>query len=122
MYNKVKCPTSPTIASIVGGIQVQEALKLLHDLPVRDGSAVVFNGMTNNLYQTQYPLKEDCLSHETYDDLAQVNFSIESSAQSLFDRLKQKCVFSSGDRLTLLLDRDFVTQMRCHACDILKDN
>ena len=115
-----KVPTSPTIASIVGGIQVQEALKLLHDLPVRDGSAVVFNGMTNSLYQTQYPLKEDCLSHETYDGLKQIDFSTEFSAQSLFDRLKQVGIFSTEDRLTLLLDRDFVTEMRCNKCDTSK--
>ena len=47
-----RVPTAPTIASIIGGVQVQEALKLLHDLPVTEGGAIVFNGMTNSLYQT----------------------------------------------------------------------
>ena len=34
-----KVPTAPTIASIVGGLQVQEALKLLHGLPSAEGTA-----------------------------------------------------------------------------------
>ena len=112
-----RVPTAPTIASIIGGVQVQEALKLLHDLPVTEGGAIVFNGMTNSLYQTQYPLKEDCLSHETYDDIVEIDFDIESSAQELFKRLKQQNAFSSEERLRLVLDRDFVRTVSCYCCD-----
>ena len=112
-----KVPTAPTIASIIGGVQVQEALKLLHDLPVAEGGAIVFNGMTNSLYQTEYPLKEGCLSHETYDDIVEIDFDVESSAQELFDRLKHLNAFSAEEHLRLVLDRDFVTTVRCYCCD-----
>jgi len=112
-----RVPTAPTIASIVGGVQVQEALKLLHDLPVRDGGAIVFNGMTNSLYQTDYPLKEDCLSHETYDDILEIDFDIESNAQALFDRLRQLKAFTVEERLNLVLDRDFITTVCCYGCN-----
>lgn len=112
-----RVPTAPTIASIIGGVQVQEALKLLHDLPVAEGAAIVFNGMTNSLYQTQYPLKEDCQSHETYDDIVEIDFDVESSAQDLFDRLKHLNAFSAEEHLRLVLDRDFVTTARCFGCD-----
>ena len=63
-----KVPTAPTIASMIGGLQVQEALKLIHGLPVEDGTALVWNGQANNFYKTQYQRKEDCLSHDTYPD------------------------------------------------------
>src|SRR5205085_7325237 len=41
-------PTAPTIASMIGGLQVQEALKLLHGLPVSAGEALVWNGVANH--------------------------------------------------------------------------
>ncbi len=113
-----RVPTAPTIASIIGGVQVQETLKLLHDLPVAEGAAIVFNGMTNSVYQTEYPLKENCLSHETYDDIVEIDFDIESSAQVLFDRLKQLNAFSEEEHLRLVLDRDFVTTVSCYGCDV----
>lgn len=113
-----RVPTAPTIASIIGAVQVQETLKLLHELPVVEGAAIVFNGMTNNVYQTKYPLKEDCLSHETYDDIVEIDFDIESSAQELFDRLKGVNAFSEEEHLRLVLDRDFVTKARCYGCNV----
>ena len=63
-----KVPTAPTIASMMGALQVQEALKLIHGLPVAAGSALVFNGVANQFYSTRLPFREDCLSHETYPE------------------------------------------------------
>ncbi len=37
-----KVPTTPTIASIIGGMQSQEALKLIHGMPVEAGKVVHF--------------------------------------------------------------------------------
>src|SRR5918998_1206222 len=61
-----KVPTAPTIASMMAALEVQEALKLLHGLPVSAGGALVFNGVSNQFYSTQLPRREDCLSHESY--------------------------------------------------------
>ena len=63
-----KVPTAPTIASMMAALEVQEALKLLHGLPVAAGSALVFNGVANQFYSTKLPFRDDCLSHETYPD------------------------------------------------------
>jgi adenylyltransferase/sulfurtransferase len=40
-------PTTPTIASIIGGIQSQEALKLINGMPVEPGKVIHYNGMVN---------------------------------------------------------------------------
>jgi molybdopterin/thiamine biosynthesis adenylyltransferase len=64
-YVEGKVATTPTIASIVGGIQAQEVLKLLHGVDVSPGTAVVFNGLTNDVYNVTYPHHEDCLSHRS---------------------------------------------------------
>ena len=50
-----KVPTAPTIASMMGALEVQETLKLIHKMPVAAGSALVFNGVTNQFYRTQLP-------------------------------------------------------------------
>ncbi|QEG24642.1 HesA/MoeB/ThiF family protein [Mariniblastus fucicola] len=105
-----KVPTAPTIASIIGGMQVQEALKLLHDLPTDDGSAMVFNGAANQFYKTKFTPKEDCLSHETYEDVIESELTHESTLQEV-------CQFLELEEATLILDRDFLVRLNCRTCE-----
>lgn len=112
-----KVPTAPTIASIIGGLQTQEALKLIHGLPTDEGSAMVFNGVANQFYKTKYPYRDDCLSHEFYDPLIEVDLTSESTAQELFAAV-EKINGKSAD--VLELDRDFLIQLECSTCDIKK--
>ncbi|MBK8031255.1 MAG: ThiF family adenylyltransferase [Chloroflexi bacterium] len=49
-----KVPTTPTAASIVGALQTQEALKLLHHMAVQPGTNIVVNGLTNENYQSSW--------------------------------------------------------------------
>ena len=110
-----KVPTAPTIASIVGGLQVQEALKLLHGLPSAEGTALVFNGVANRFYQTRYPRREDCLSHETYEEIIDAPFESRlHTARQLFDWLEQTEHFSATG---LELDRDLVARLCCDRCN-----
>ena len=41
-------------------------------MPVAAGTALVFNGVTNQFYTTRLPFRDDCLSHETYPDADRV--------------------------------------------------
>jgi molybdopterin/thiamine biosynthesis adenylyltransferase len=117
-----KVPTAPTIASMIGGLQVQEALKLLHGLPVEDGTALVWNGQANNFYKTQYQRKEDCLSHDTYPDPIELPLSAATAtADELFAAAAAhfgtptRSVSEGVPQLTLSLDRDLVDSLDC-AC------
>lgn len=56
-----KVPTTPTSASIVAAFQTQEALKLIHGMEVEPGKAMLINGLTNDVYKTEYPVIEDRL-------------------------------------------------------------
>ncbi len=100
-----KVPTAPTIASIMAAMEVQEALKLIHGMPVQAGCLHVYNGVANTFYTTQLPRREECLSHETYPDPTPVPLGNGATAAELFHVAHQ---FVSGE-LRLLLDRELVT-------------
>lgn len=108
-----KVPTAPTIASMIAGLQTQEALKLLHGLPVQAGAALVFNGVANNFYTTHYQRREDCLSHETYPEAIPLQLSsAKATAKELFAAAKSH--FQGDQPLTLQLDRDLVVALHCN--------
>lgn len=114
-----KVPTAPTIASIIGGLQVQEALKLLHGLPTAESSALVFNGVANRFYQTRYPRREECLSHETYDEVIDAPFEARShTLRQLFDWLEEAEKFTAT---SFELDRDLVSRLCCDRCNHQED-
>jgi molybdopterin/thiamine biosynthesis adenylyltransferase len=108
-----KVPTAPTISSIVGGLQVQEALKLIHGLDVRAGAACVFNGVTNQFYQTEFQRREDCLSHETLETIIESSLSQKNSLGELLQLGGQHV----GEPTQVRLDRDLVTDAFCARCD-----
>jgi len=109
-----KVPTAPTISSIIAGMQVQEALKLIHGLPVESGVACVFNGITNQFYKTAFQRRDDCLSHETYPDAIELELSATTSANDLFAAVATKC--NTEGPMRLELDRDLVVSVACSEC------
>ncbi len=112
-----KVPTAPTIASIIAGLQVQEALKLLHGLPTGEMTAIVFNGVANRMYLTRYPVRPDCLSHETYSPIGELSLSHRATLAELFREIAGRDPEGgAGGDFELILDRDFVTQLSCAAC------
>ena len=107
-----KVPTAPTIASMMAALQVQEALKLLHGMPVAAGSALVFNGVGNQFYSTRLPRREDCLSHETYPEPVELPLSNRSTVAELFEAARAHV----EGPLELALDRELVVALECPRC------
>ena len=67
-----KIPTTPTISSIIAGIEVQEALKFLHnkDNPsLLKGRAFVFQGNINDSYIIDYQKRDDCIAHYNFGEI-----------------------------------------------------
>lgn len=86
-------PTTPTIASIIGAMQVQEAVKYLHkqnDMLLLDGKGFVYNGMTNDSYIVEYQVREDCNSRYT--------FGVINEAGIDFSEAKLSDVFEYGQK------------------------
>ncbi|MBS1516657.1 MAG: ThiF family adenylyltransferase [Bacteroidetes bacterium] len=92
--NQGKIPTTPTIASVIGGIQVQEAVKFLHkreDLILLSGKGFVYNGNNNDSYIVEYQRNEDCPSHYTFENI------VHSGKK--FSEAKLSDVFETGKNL-----------------------
>lgn len=111
-----KVPTAPTIASIIGGLQAQEVLKLIHQMPTEGGTALVFNGVANRFYTTRYPWREDCLSHECYEPIISSPLSARSS--TVLDLFEFADSLGMGRAKHIELDRDLVERLDCRLCDI----
>ncbi len=107
-----KVPTAPTIASMMAALEVQEALKILHGLPVTAGSALVYNGVANQFYTTRLPFREDCLSHETYPEPVALPIGCKNTVNELFGAARGKL----AGPLSLVLDRELVVSIECPRC------
>lgn len=110
-----RTPTAPTISSMIGGLQTQEALKLIHNMPVAAGQAMIYNGVANHFYTTTFQRREDCLSHETYPEPIELPLSAaENTAADLF--WAARAHLGDAGTMTLELDRDLVVSLDCAGC------
>jgi len=108
-----KVPTTPTIASIIGGMQAQDALKLIHGIPVEAGKVVHFNGMANEMHTAAYNVREDCESHWTYGEITELPARAERS--TIDDLLRIACA-DLGLNAVIELDQELITKLECPNC------
>jgi len=113
-----KVPTTPTIASIIGGMQSQEALKLIHDMQVEPGKVVHFNGLTNDLHITAYNPREDCESHWTYGEVTELPARAE---RATLDDLLRIARADLGPDAVIELDQELVTSLVCPTCQTTEE-
>lgn len=108
-----KTPTTPTSSSIIAGVQVQEMLKILHNdrnLPTLAGKGYVFNGLTHDSFVVEYQLKDDCMSHDLYDNIKEMDWSAREI--TIKDVLEQASI-DLGDGAIIEFDRDIATTATC---------
>ena len=108
-----KVPTTPTIASIIGGIQSQEALKLIHSMPVEAGKVTHFNGLNNEMHTTAYVPREDCESHWIYGEITELPARAESTTLEDMLRIVQADL---GAQAIIELDQELLTSLDCPVC------
>lgn len=106
-----KIPTVPTISSIIAGLQVQEALKILHGMGA-GGAGYTFVGMTNNFFSSEYSRNERCMSHETYGKIVELK---ETSKKLTPGKLLEIDGSHKGQG-AVELDREIVCGLACKKC------
>jgi molybdopterin/thiamine biosynthesis adenylyltransferase/predicted RNA-binding Zn-ribbon protein involved in translation (DUF1610 family) len=108
-----KTPTTPTISSIIAGVQCQEAVKLLHGLPSIQGRGWVFDGHSTEAYTVEYQRKTDCYSHEILSEIISLDGGADSlTARDLLQIAKEKL----GPEARIELARDVLEKLICPAC------
>jgi adenylyltransferase/sulfurtransferase len=112
-----KVPTTPTIASIIGGIQSQEALKLINGMPVEPGKVIHYNGMVNEMHTTAYVPREDCESHWTYGEITELPARAEHTTLGDLLRIARADL---GAEAIIELDQELITSLSCPVCHTLE--
>ena len=108
-----KVPTTPTTASIIAGVQSQEAIKLLHGLDSIAGKGMVFNGLAGESYLVEYKRKPDCMGHERARKLERLGCGVaDITVGSLLKRAREEL----GAGAVIGLSRDLVSALTCSGC------
>ncbi len=110
---KGKTPTTPTISSIIAGVQCQEAIKILHNLESIAGRGWVFNGLTTDSYLVEYQKKEECYSHDAIEEFV----SLEGGTDKVtVGNLLEHARSSLGPQTVLEINRDMLEKLVCPKC------
>ncbi len=106
-------PTTPTTASVIGGIQVQEAIKLLHGMDSFLGRGFVFEGGGHSSYAVDYQIHPDCPWHEAPAPIeTPAGFDGDTPLEEVWRRGKELL----GGLDAIDLGRELVESLNCSAC------
>jgi adenylyltransferase/sulfurtransferase len=109
-----KVATTPTISSVIAGLQVQEAVKLLHGLPVLAGKGFIFEGLNHTSYRVEYTENDDCMSHYSFPELVSLpNASHELTLAQLHARAQHDL---NSQNVVLEFSRDVIHKLSCPGC------
>ncbi len=109
-----KVPTTPTTASVIAGIQCQEAVKYLHGLDVLEGQGFIFEGMSHQSYVVSYTRKDDCPSHELDENVEALPWSAaKTTVRQFLDRVREDL----GPDAVIETNNDLLASLHCPQCD-----
>jgi molybdopterin/thiamine biosynthesis adenylyltransferase len=113
-----KVATTPTISSIIAGVEVQEAMKLIHGLPTLAGHGYIFEGLNHTSYVVEYTANADCMSHYTFGRVIRLKErSSDLTLEQLRERARQD--LHSQD-VTIEFSRDIIHQLVCPRCNAIE--
>jgi adenylyltransferase/sulfurtransferase len=109
-----RVPTTPTTSSVVAGIQVQEAVKMLHGLPTIAGQGFVFDGTNHQSYLVSYSRIEDCPSHDQVAPVEELPWSVSTTTAGEFlDRARSDL----GPNAVVEVNQDLLSSLTCAQCN-----
>ncbi len=115
-----KIPTTPTIASIMGAVQVQEALKLLDathwEGRTLSGREFLFNGTVGEASVVSLPEKETCFAHSSLDLTKLVELENARAQNTTAAELLAMARQHLNDSAVIVLNFELCVEMRCPNC------
>ncbi|PHS04591.1 MAG: molybdopterin biosynthesis protein MoeB [Blastopirellula sp.] len=113
-----RTPTTPTISSIIAGVQCQEAVKYLHGLETMKGRGWVFEGVSGESYSIEYQRKEECYSHDILDEI--IPLDAKARNMTVVDLLKKACEVL-GEGAVIEFPREMIEKLVCPKCGSEED-
>ena len=108
-----KVPTTPTTASVIAGVQVQEAVKYIHGRATLGGKGFIFNGLDHDSYVIEYVRKQSCYSHESFQPIIALDRGVaEVSLAELLSRARQIL----GQDAVIEFNNDILHKLSCVGC------
>ncbi len=118
-------PTTQTTSAVIGAIQSQEVVKILHNLPSFAGRRLMFNGLShfytevdeNPTYMIDLARNETCLGHaeERIKEIVELeNASHQMTLKSFFEMLHAA---TGNECLEIGLESPFVISATCPICE-----
>jgi molybdopterin/thiamine biosynthesis adenylyltransferase len=109
-----KVATTPTISSIIAGIEVQEAVKLIHSVPTLSSQGFVFEGLNHTSYRVEYTSNPDCMSHYTLSKF--IELPERSSELTLSTLIQRACRDLASTEVSIEFSRDVIHSLVCSHC------
>jgi molybdopterin/thiamine biosynthesis adenylyltransferase/predicted RNA-binding Zn-ribbon protein involved in translation (DUF1610 family) len=106
-------PTSAVAASVIGAMEVQEAIKIVHGQPALIGEGIHLDGLYNETSRVAYPRRDDCPGHDDLGDVVPLGLGV---ADITLDRLLARAEAALGAGAVLDLSRDVIVRLSCPAC------
>jgi adenylyltransferase/sulfurtransferase len=106
-------PTSVVTASIIGAMEVEEAVKRVHGQPTLDGEGIHFDGLHGDMSRVRYPRRDQCPGHENLGTI--VSLGVGAGAVTLA-ALLERAEATLGEGAVLDLSRDVIVRFSCPSC------
>jgi len=106
-------PTSAVTASIIGAMEVQEAIKVVHGQPTLTGEGLHIDGLFGQVSRIAYPRRNDCPGHEDLGPIVALGVGVAGvTLGALLDRAEA----ALGVGAVLDLSRDVIVRLSCASC------
>ncbi|MEZ4888185.1 MAG: ThiF family adenylyltransferase [Chitinophagales bacterium] len=109
-------PTSPTISSIMAGLQVQLAVKYLHGAKIPKDYRMSVYGFIDELSVSKMSFNPECPTHNLYDSIVEEDITQlpYRSDELRVGELLQIMKTDLGETATISLDYDLITTLACN--------
>jgi adenylyltransferase/sulfurtransferase len=111
-----RVPTSAVAASVIGAMQVQEAIKVVHGQPSLAGEGLHLDGLFSEVSRVKYPRRADCPGHEDLGDAGAIIPLGIGVADITLGALLDRAEAALGEGAALDLSRDVIAQWSCPSC------
>ncbi len=106
-------PTSAIAASVIGAMEVQEAIKLVHGQPTLTGHGLHLDGLHGEISRVRYQRRPDCSGHDALGPIVPLGLGVDDVT---LGALLERAETALGAGAALDLSRDVIVSLTCPTC------